>query len=63
MLKYILMGMHFTQMAFGSLDPAVVELIRTERLMRLRDEEAKARTDAAANDTNHDDAEDIREAA
>lgn len=34
MFNLIKLGLHFTHSAYGALDPMVLELIRTERLMR-----------------------------
>ncbi|MEX0942556.1 MAG: hypothetical protein WD002_08425 [Pseudomonadales bacterium] len=34
MFNFMKLGLHFTHMAYGALDPMVLELIRSERLMR-----------------------------
>ncbi len=34
MFNLLKLGLHFTHSAYGALDPMVLELIRTERLMR-----------------------------
>lgn len=56
------LGLHFTHMSYGALDPMVIELIRTERLLKA---EARQRVkEPQAQPANEDKAdEEIRKAA
>lgn len=40
MFSLMRLGLHFSQMSYGAMDPLVLEMIRTEQLMR---EEAAAK--------------------
>jgi len=37
LFRFMKLGLHFTHMAYGALDPMVLELIRTERLLCSRE--------------------------
>lgn len=63
MFKFIKLGLHFTQMAYGALDPMVLELIRTERLLRNREDTPVAEPRDRHEPGAAESAEQVREAA
>lgn len=62
MFNLVKFGLHFTHLYYGAFDPMVVELIRTERMMRHLDKAEKV-VEPAAWQTDAANEEDVREAA
>jgi len=63
LFEFMKLGLHFTQMAYGALDPMVLELIRTERLLCSREDRPVAEPRDRREPGPVESAEHVREAA